>query len=174
MLTVIVNDVNNCSVSDIFSKTFQSSNEIGRSGNEIQSNSVFILQCDFIIGSEQTDLSTWQSAYDQDSNWLKILKVRAYYREGCILVMTSHGLFLLTCSASSFGCDSSSDNKTWKCCHSLHIESELSVQSSILIHIIHSLSKPMNCTNIPMLITKSTASYLRHTYAYRTSAITVV
>ena len=59
MLTVIVNDVDNCSVSDIFSHSFQSSNEIGSSGIENQSNSVFILQCDFIIGSEQTDLSTW-------------------------------------------------------------------------------------------------------------------
>ena len=64
MLTVIVNDVDNCSVSDIFSQAFQTSNEIGSSGNEIQSNSVIILQCDFIIGSEQTDLSTWQSACD--------------------------------------------------------------------------------------------------------------
>ena len=148
MLTVIVNDIDNCSVSDMFSQAFQTSNEIGSSGIEIESNSVFILQCDFIIGNEQTDLSTWQRACDQDSNWLQIVKVRAYYREGCILVMTSHGLFLLTCSASSFSCDSSSDIKTWKCCHSLHIESEVSVQSIILIHIIHSLSKPMNCTNI--------------------------
>ena len=59
MLTVIVNDVDNCSVSDILSQAFQTSNEISSSGIEIQSNSVFIFQCDFIIGSEQTDLSTW-------------------------------------------------------------------------------------------------------------------
>ena len=96
-LTVTVNDIDNCSVSNIFSETFQSSNEIGSSWIEIQSNSVIILQCDFIICSEQTDLqSTWQSACDQDSNWLQVLKVRAYYRERCILVRTSHRLFLLT------------------------------------------------------------------------------
>ena len=64
MLTVIVNDVDNCSVSDMFSYSFQTSNEIGKCGIEIQLNSVIILQCDFIIGSEQTDLSTWQSACD--------------------------------------------------------------------------------------------------------------
>ena len=63
-LTVTVNDIDNCSASDIFSETFQTSNEIGSSWIEIQSNSVIILQCDFIIGSEQTDLSTWQSACD--------------------------------------------------------------------------------------------------------------
>ena len=32
MLTVIVNDVDNCSVSDIFSHSFQTSKKIGKNG----------------------------------------------------------------------------------------------------------------------------------------------
>ena len=36
MLTVIVNDIDNCSVSDMFSQAFQTSNEIGSSGIEIE------------------------------------------------------------------------------------------------------------------------------------------
>ena len=80
-LTIIVNNIDNCSISHVLDTVFQTRNEIGLSWSEPQQNSVLVLQSDFIIQSEETNISRRISIIACDSYWCQCLKVRNTYRE---------------------------------------------------------------------------------------------
>ena len=66
ILTVIVNDSNNCSVSNVLSCTLNTRNETRIAWSVRQQNPVIILKSDLIIGSEYSNFSTIPG----DGNWV--------------------------------------------------------------------------------------------------------
>ena len=87
ILTIVVNDnIDNCSISDVFIVACQTRNEVGLSWSESQQNSVLILQSDLIIESEETNVSGRIVTIDYNTCWCQMFKVRrATYSKRCKL-----------------------------------------------------------------------------------------